>query len=290
MIKTVLAPATGGDSDAATLASALTIAREFGAHVDVLHVRIDAAATALAMTMDAGSGAFTAGLIGQLEAEAREREAKAADGFRRFCADAGLAVADTPTTGGSSGPSAAWHVETGDEARWIATYGLTADLIIAPRRRDSFGDRAVVESALFGSGKPLLIPADATIAPPPSSARIAIGWKATPQAARAVELALPFLARAKEIVVLTVGEQGEEQPDRIACLLRQLAWHGLVASSAPLAPGPNGAAATLLSAACGRADLLVMGGYGHSRVREWVFGGFTQTVLADAPLPVLIAH
>jgi nucleotide-binding universal stress UspA family protein len=55
-------------------------------------------------------------------------------------------------------------------------------------------------------------------------------------------------------------------------------------------PGPDGAAATLLSAIAGRADLLVMGGYGHSRVREWVFGGFTQHVLADAPLPVLLAH
>ena len=55
-------------------------------------------------------------------------------------------------------------------------------------------------------------------------------------------------------------------------------------------PGPDGAAATLLSAIAGRADLLVMGAYGHSRVREWVFGGFTTHVLADAPLPVLMAH
>ena len=55
-------------------------------------------------------------------------------------------------------------------------------------------------------------------------------------------------------------------------------------------PGPDGAAATLLAGIAGRADLLVMGGYGHSRVREWVFGGFTTHVLAGAPLPVLLAH
>ena len=54
-------------------------------------------------------------------------------------------------------------------------------------------------------------------------------------------------------------------------------------------PGPDGPAATLLAAITGRADLLVMGGYGHSRMREWVFGGFTRTS-ADAPLPVLLAH
>jgi nucleotide-binding universal stress UspA family protein len=59
---------------------------------------------------------------------------------------------------------------------------------------------------------------------------------------------------------------------------------------ARMRPGPDGAAATLVSAITGRADLLVMGAYGHSRVREWVFGGFTTHVLADAPLPVLMAH
>ena len=55
-------------------------------------------------------------------------------------------------------------------------------------------------------------------------------------------------------------------------------------------PGADGAVVTLLAAAKDRADLLVMGGYGHTRIREWVFGGFTQQVLTDAPLPVLIAH
>ena len=54
--------------------------------------------------------------------------------------------------------------------------------------------------------------------------------------------------------------------------------------------GGRGAAATLLAGVGVGPELLVMGGYGHSRLREWVFGGFTQRVLADAPLPVLIAH
>ena len=57
-----------------------------------------------------------------------------------------------------------------------------------------------------------------------------------------------------------------------------------------LSTGPSGAAETLLAAATKRADLLVMGGYGRSRLREWVFGGFTDTVLTDSPLPVLMAH
>jgi nucleotide-binding universal stress UspA family protein len=128
---------------------------------------------------------------------------------------------------------------------------------------------------------------------PASFERIAIAWKPTPQAARAVAGAMPLLVRAKEVVVITVAEEAAERPgerDDPERLARSLAWHGITATTLRLTPGPEGSAATLLASAAGRADLLVIGGYGHSRLREWVFGGFTQLVLADAPLPVLIAH
>ena len=72
--------------------------------------------------------------------------------------------------------------------------------------------------------------------------------------------------------------------------MANLAWHGFRASKQVLHPGDEDAVQTLLSAAQERAGLLVMGGYGHSRIREWIFGGFTQQVLADAPLPILLAH
>jgi hypothetical protein len=100
---------------------------------------------------------------------------------------------------------------------------------------------------------------------------------------------MPFLTRTKEIVVLTVEEE-EGRPDDADRLARSLAWHGLAATVERLTPGAHGAAETLLAAVSTKAGLLVMGGYGHSRIGEWVFGGFTQRVLADAPLPVLIAH
>jgi nucleotide-binding universal stress UspA family protein len=100
---------------------------------------------------------------------------------------------------------------------------------------------------------------------------------------------MPLLTRAKEVVFISVEEpQGiHQEADR---LVRNLAWHGVAATSAPLTPGQAGVGAMLLAGARDRADLLVMGGYGHSRLREWVFGGVTQLVLADAPLSVLIAH
>jgi len=170
----------------------------------------------------------------------------------------------------------------------MATYGVAADLIIAPRATGDDGVAgATLEAVLLESGRPILIPPAAAM--PAKFERIAIAWKPTPQAARAVVAAMPFLAQAKEVVLITVEEaaEGHDDADR---LVGSLAWHGLKATAQSLKPGPDGAAATLLATAGNRADLLVMGGYGHSRLREWVFGGFTELVLAGAPLPVLIAH
>ena len=284
MIKTILVAATGNEADNATYAAALCVARPFAAHLDALHARLDAVNTAAAMVTDAGSGALTAGLIDRLERDALAREERAHALFERFCASAGLA-AGNPS---AQKPSAEWHVETGDEPGWMATYGLAADLIVAPRASD--GDplaRSTLEAVLVETGRPVLIP---SVAPMPADfTRVAIAWKPTPQAARAVALAMPLLARAREVVVATVDE--EPQPrDAADWLVRNLAWHGLTARTERLQPGSESAAETLLAHLRGRADLLVMGGYGHSRFREWVFGGFTRRVLADAPLPVLLAH
>jgi len=292
MIKTILVPATGGESDAATFAAALAIARPFAAHLDMLYVRPDSVALAVGMTTDAGGGALAAGLIEQLETDARERERQAHEIFTRFCADAGIAAISAPSPASAKAPSAEWHVETGEEPRWMASYGVAADLFIAPRETGPEGlAGATLETVLLESGRPILIPA--ATAMPAKFERIAIAWKPTPQAARAVAAALPFLAQASEIAVITVEEAATgraAEDDGADRLVRNLAWHGLAATTRRLKPGAEGAAATLLAGIGDRADLLVMGGYGHSRLREWVFGGFTQHALADAPLPLLIVH
>ena len=292
MIKTILVAATGSDRDAATFAAALAVARPFAAHLEMLHVRQDPVALAVAMTTDAGGGALAAGLIGQLEKDAQARERKAHDIFTRFCGGAGLAVIGAPVPASTAAPSAEWHVETGEEPRWMAAYGVAADLIIAPRAtgEEALG-RATLEAALLDSGRPILVPA--ATAMPAKFERIAIAWKPSPQAARAVAAALPFLAQAREVTIVTVEEAAagrSAERDDADRLVRNLAWHGLAATILRLKPRPEGAAATLLAGIGDRGDLLVMGGYGHSRLREWVFGGFTQSVLAGAPLPVLMAH
>jgi nucleotide-binding universal stress UspA family protein len=287
MIKTILVPASGNPSDAATFAAALAVARPFGAHIEVLHAHYDPTRAAVAMATDGGSGALTAGLMEQLENDARGREAKAREAFARFAKEAALPDAGAPPSG-AAGVTAQFRAEIGEEPRLLARFGMTADLVVAARTpgEDAVG-RTTLEAVLLETGRPLLIPAAAPM--PAAIQRVAIAWKPTQHTARAVALAMPIIARAREVVVLTVAERPDEH-DTTDRLVQAFGRHGLAARATGLPAGGDGAVATLLAAAKDRADLLVMGGYGHTRLREWVFGGFTQQVLAGAPLPVLMAH
>jgi len=287
MIKTILIPATGSHTDEATFASALTVGRMFDAHLEFLHVRVDAAATAAAMAADGGGVPVIGGLVEQIEQEARQRGERAGELFRRFCERERLAAVDTPT--GQPGPSAQWLDARGDEAYWVAEYGRSADLVLISRPVNDQGVAAdAIETTLLGSGRPVLIPPATPLASFPET--MVIAWKASPEAARAVTAAMPFLLKAKRILVVTVAEEqglSDEEGARLAGTLR---WHGFDASTRHLQPDPSGAADTLLAAAGEERALVVMGAYGHSRLREWMFGGFTRHVLQGADVPVLMMH
>ena len=121
---------------------------------------------------------------------------------------------------------------------------------------------------------------------------VVIAWKDTPEAARAVTGAMPVLDRAAKVVVMSVGEgETPDASDTADLLVRSLIWHNkaTVAQHVP-AHGRKPQAALLEEAKALGASLVVMGGYSHSRLREVLFGGFTQTVLDGVELPVLIMH
>jgi nucleotide-binding universal stress UspA family protein len=287
MIKTILVPATGTDRDSAVFASALAVARRFAAHLEFLHVRPDAAAMAVAMAADGGGITMVGSLINQLEDDASRREEKAKQIFQGFCEREGLALRDAPVD--SSGPSARWLREIGAEPYWVAEHGRAADLLVIGRPGEDEGvSLDTIEGALIDSGRPLLIPPTLPLAALPET--IAVAWKPTAEAARALTGALPFLSFANQIVILTVTEDQrapEQEADRLMAALR---WHGVPVSVRHLQPDGGSPADTLLSAAREHAALLVMGGYGHSRLREWIFGGFTLRALRGAEVPVLMVH
>jgi nucleotide-binding universal stress UspA family protein len=287
MIKTILVPATGSDRDNAVFASALAVARAFAAHLEFLHVRPDAAATAVAMAADGGGAMMVDSLINRLEEEAGQREERAKQSFQSFCEREGLALRDAPL--GPPGPSALWRQEIGAEPYWVVECGRAADLLVIGRPGEDEGvSLETIEGALIDSGRPLFIPPAGFLTALPET--IAIAWKATPQAARALTAALPFMSIAKQVVVLTVAEEERTSQEEADRLMTGLRWRGIPVSVRHLRPEAQSAPDTLLSAAGEHAAMLVMGGYGHSRLREWIFGGFTLHVLRGAEVPVLMAH
>lgn len=118
-----------------------------------------------------------------------------------------------------------------------------------------------------------------------------ICWKESAEAARAVSAAMPLLARANRVVIVTASETRDEAHDSVVEVAEQLAWNGVDAEVRHLLADGLSTDGLLTSAAqdCS-ADLVVMGGYGYSRMRETVFGGCTDTFLRSAETAVLLMH
>ena len=151
-----------------------------------------------------------------------------------------------------------------------------------------------VESVLIGTGKPaLILPLTGRFEA--AGRDVLIGWNKTPQAARALTAALPWLHCARRVHVLEVTKEPAQHPTGELDIAQYLQLHGIESAlhrhRAPPAPVPGNAGELLLSLAHEvGADLLVMGCYGHNQAREFMLGGASRSVLQTMTLPVLMAH
>jgi nucleotide-binding universal stress UspA family protein len=288
MLKFVLVPCTGNEADAPVFATALAVARRFGSHLAFLHVRPDVRQEFAALAAaEVGAVGGIGDTMERMEREASQQEHNAERAWHDFCEREHITLRSVPPF---EGVSAEWISEVGADYAWIAECGRAADLVVAGRARAGGGiAMEVLEAALMDTGRPVLI------APPASPASvgrsITIAWKDTREAGGAVTAALPFIDQAERVVILTVDEgEGEEDrsPER---LRRALRWRNPNVLMHRLVLEQRSPVETLLQAAArAESDLLVMGGYGHTRLREAVFGGFTRHVLERATLPVLMSH
>jgi nucleotide-binding universal stress UspA family protein len=149
----------------------------------------------------------------------------------------------------------------------------------------------IIEAALFGSGRPVLIVPYIQQGALELD-RVMVCWDGSRSAARAVADSMPFLMRAKAIeVVVVTGEQGKRTEIAGADIAHHLARHSLNVELKEIARGDLDVANTILShAADAGSDLIVMGGYGHSRLREFVLGGVTRGLLTSMTVPTLMSH
>lgn len=264
----------------ARLALAADLARRHEAHLTGLFV-VDIPLPVIAAG-DGSSGPALAELMDRMREDALAAAATVEAAFRDRLRRDGLA--------------GEWRVAEGAAPALVTLHARYADLAVVGQEdpeSDQPSAGAIVESVLFASGRPVLVVPYAgrfeTL-----GRRVLIGWNASGEAARAVNDALPLIAAAETATVLAVdprpGPDGHgEEPG--ADIARHLARHGVTVRVEHTSSGELAAGDVLLNRAAELpADLLVIGAYGHSRLRELVLGGVTRTLLHQMTLPVLMAH
>lgn len=175
----------------------------------------------------------------------------------------------------------------------VSFHARTRDVCLIPMVDSLDGQRSVAEAVLFQSGRPVVIfrPGAADL-PAKTPGSVVLAWDGSRQAARAMADALPIMKLAREVRVLTVVR---EKPEATAGLgndvVRHLGSHGInaVADEVDIGPRKIGPAISDFVKAHA-ADLLVMGGYGHSKLREFILGGATQHLLQEPNVAIMLSH
>ena len=285
MLRRILVPVRGDGKGRGVLTHAALVARRFGAHVQVTHCR--------PRTEDLMP--YASAIPGYLSRQVSEQFAEVADAeerslradFDRVAGELDLAVVED---GHGAGPSISWSEDSGRQVEVIRRRGRLADLIAVPQPdRDRNLGANTLKSALFHTGRPVLMCPAGEPTAPTLGERVALAWNGSLEATRAVAMNLDLIGRAGEVAVLVSGNSGG--PGASAEDLRTyLAVRGVVARIEPVDAG-NGVGRALLGRAGGLgADVLVMGAYGQSHERETVFGGNTQAVVDSARMPVILVH
>jgi nucleotide-binding universal stress UspA family protein len=280
-MKTILVPTENGAAMTSALDTALLLAQKFDSCIEGFPLR-PAVADLVAMDPDSG---LTMVAVKENDAEmVRQAETM----FRAFMEShcvaqrAGDAKASLSCT---------WLSEAPSGHDFVGSYGRVFDVIVLARPGDEWQSPSMItlESALFESGRPVLI------APPVSprslGTNILVAWNNSTEQARTMADAMPILRLAERITILTVEGATVAGPNG-GQMARSLKMNGIAAETVTMKPvGKRSAGETILAKAeelgC---DLIVKGAYTQSRLRQMIFGGTTRHILANAKLPVLMAH
>lgn len=289
MLKTILVPLTGTASDKTILENAYLLAQPFGSHMQCLYVRLDPR-DMITGTASIGIGMplITPELWTAIEGDEKARQTSARSTFDAFCAQNGVSETDVPIN--TNAVTAAWHEVTGDAVNRIVQFARTAELIVLAR--DAYPARSVdqIGDVLLRSGRAVILAPRAV--PSTFGSTIAIAWKSTPEAARALTAAMPLLLKASKVVILS-AEEGHGDGTTVESAARlgdALRWNGIDSQVHRIPQAPDASREILKAVTETGADLLVMGAYSHSRARELILGGLTRRALQDPTLSVLLCH
>jgi nucleotide-binding universal stress UspA family protein len=280
MIKDVVALVDGSAGDSVPLEHAERIVRVFDANLTALYLNV------LPDVLIAGQSTLSPIAIDEVMATSKRAGAAAATRLSARLEGAGV-------------PTELRHVDVADSELWdlVSSASRAADLLVA--RHPSPGGvrpqwRSVAEAALFGSARGIYF-AECPPGPRPMFQSVVVAWDSSHSATRALTEAMPFLQKAQRTLIVTVDEAGTPDGGEMRLqdkdLARHLARLGVTTTHRRVTALGRSVSEVLVEEIAGaNADLFVMGAYGHSRVREWIFGGVTCDFLTHSPVPVLMAR
>lgn len=283
----ILAVTDGAAGSDAAMGAAIDLGKRFGARVDLLHVSNDPR-DLLPYVGEGMSGAALEQIMTSVEAGNLKRREAVEASYKRLCSGAGMPQVAPEETLDAGRFAVCLNIVTGRQPEEIERRGRLADAIVmAHPSLTDIDESASIDAALFGTGRPVIM-APAT-AGKGFGSKIAIAWDGSRESALAASAALPLLQGAEEVVVVTARESDDSaEPSALA---RYLAGHGVQAKPWAYTPSGESIAEGLLDqAARAGADCLVMGAYGHSRLRERILGGATEGMLRRAKIPVFMMH
>ncbi|MBI3441756.1 MAG: universal stress protein [Proteobacteria bacterium] len=275
--KVILVPFSSHDQDGAALEYAFHLAASYEASVQAWHIAPDPETIAT-------SYAYEPMVI---YPEASIREMKDANEIsRRDAEEKFLSMARS-----AKAKKASFHSTVGLAADIIAVRGRVVDLIVVGRTDERINGDGLINGALFGSGHPMIL------IPPDSQTKkingdILISWNGSLEAAHAVAFALPYMKHGKIWVLTEIEEELGSSSLTIEDLVGYLSLHNISVDKAMIHMRETSSlpASILNTARTLNVDMIVMGAWGHSRIREYIFGGVTHFMLHHADIPILMAH
>jgi nucleotide-binding universal stress UspA family protein len=286
----LLLPLTGTAAGEAALHTALMVARIWNAHVHCLHVRVDARDVA-PLAGEGLSGAMIEEMMAATERESGERANRVHALFERFVQGRDVTIAlNAESALKAEGPTLSFESIAGREEDVVAQQSRLYDMAVVPHPEadDDVSSSDALHAVLFDSGRPVLI---APRQPPATiGTRVSCAWNGTAESAAAVAAALPWLHRAEKVQLLYSDDYQRRGPS-VEGIQAYLRWHEVAAEAVPFKPQTREVGAGLLGSVRDfNADLLCMGAYSHSRLRQLILGGVTRHVLENADIPVLMCR
>jgi nucleotide-binding universal stress UspA family protein len=274
MIKDIVVNLSIGEGAAGDYA--VSVAAKFDAHLAGIAFVYDP------IIPVSGTGYVPAEVVNTQVADNQAASKAAVDRFAAAASRAGISVEPVALNASVAG--------SGDQFTRIARRFDLAIVGQADPEANSV-EELIAEGTLFGSGRPMIVVPYIQKAPLKLD-RVMVCWDGSSPAARAIADAMPFLEKAGRVQIVIVGnERGKSDEIEGADMGQHLARHGLKVEVKRIDSGGIDVADALLShAADSSADFMVMGGYGHSRLREFVLGGVTHTILRSMTVPVLLSH